>query len=478
MWNWVTREWRKRKHIQHARKGLPIEELQRSIERGLSGTGGLLHACPGIRSRLADRILDVPQTWFVPVITTEASPRVVSIASDRGIHHAVVWDERFTHYLERIAWTYEASLRVRPAREEITRAFSVIALDYVLEQLNPRNRLCRASSAFGAANRILSGVYHYCTTDGVENRQIEHALLHAPEFRNPDVLTLVGSTVQMARGLTLDHELQHFLNKYGSWDDQARLEVAANKRKLIDSIAHMRGVTSSGNLPPGRTWPYFETVFGQLPLSLLDFGKRALPEDVIEELHCDLVPIILLCAETKEILNHPGAGEMHEFKALAHCYRVCRIWQIANAFLQGLRLEVGSALGRPQKLTGFFDNDIGIRLMLGNHICYDRLVSPPYFPEAPTPEGSRDTLTSMIERTRAYSKLMPYNRGAHHRLQFLEHYERSDQMWIHILNDAALLACDVLSNAAEAPAGKFKRPSNEQYLNQLGISHRSSGIRQ
>jgi hypothetical protein len=452
-----------------------IEELIQSIHRRTSGIGGVVYDLPPLRCHLAKQIVDGPCSWLIPVMTTEASPRLVSCANpDGSTHHVIVWDERYSHYLTRIIEAHQALLCTQPSFETAARAVAVIAWDFVLEQLCPENRISRLADDSARVRRVFGHTFAHCTKTRSTEKQILDSLLGSAEMNDPRVKELLKLTVRSCCELALDHEAHHYLRRHASdWDTRAPVPLAEMETLVLDLLSVFDRFITTGALPAGRTWSFFETVLAELPMSFLREEFEGTERG--EEIQCDLVPLMYLCVAGK---NNVGLGcsEMEEFKSIATCYQAGRAWQIASIFLAGLRIEVARALGREVRLTSFRDSDLGLRLMLGNWMCHKILTEPPYAEPGHATSTDDKPFVELMESTRPIAQAITeiYGDGSsecqrRHRALLLDTFERSDHHWLKILNAVGLEITDRL-NAFVASSGQTPPvPSIEDYLEFLDI---------
>lgn len=447
-----------------------------SVGRALSGTGGLVDSCSPICSRLAKQTVSGPSNWFVPVMTTEASPRLMSFTDTRGaIQHVVIWDERHAQYLTRLVETHEACMRVKPDFESAVGAFSAISRDFVLEQLNPHNRHVRLANDPKRADRVLARTFSHCANLRAADDRTLKNLLDSPEMKVPEVKNLLRFTLQCCRELTLDHEVHHYCRRHSSdWIAWTGKSIQEMETQVLDLLSGYEGATISNIRLPGRCWSFFETLLNQVPALFL--RKKFEHTRLGEEIQSDLVPLLMFCSGARSDALRAHCTEAQEFSVISRCYQAGQVWQIATAYLEGLRIEVLKALGRGARLTSFADSDLGLRLMLGNFICYAALTEPPYAPNTLSTFNSIEEFHANIENTRNMAKDMPKMRGSDentiphmHRALFLEKYELSNHTWLRLLNVAGLEISDMLTAAAEPQGTIPPLPNFESYLNSLGI---------
>jgi len=68
-----------------------VDEIIQFVARGLSGYSGLMREISPIHSHIANQTVNGPSYWFVPVMTTEACPHLISRRdADGNSHHIVV----------------------------------------------------------------------------------------------------------------------------------------------------------------------------------------------------------------------------------------------------------------------------------------------------------------------------------------------------------------------------------------------------
>lgn len=452
-----------------------IEELIQSVHRRLSGIGGVVYDLPPRRCHLAEQVIDGPCSWLIPVMTTEASPRLVSFANpDGSTHHVIVWDERYAHYLARIIEAHEALLRTQPNFETAVRAMTIIAWDYVLEQLCPENRICRLADNATRVRKVFAHTFAHCTKTRPTENQILDSLLDSAELNAPGVQKLLNLTIRYCCELALDHEAHHYLRRHASdWDKRSPVPLAGMETLVLDLLSVFDRFVTTGALPIGRTWSFFETALDELPMSFL--RERFEGTELGEEIQCDLVPLMYLCLAGKNNVDL-GCSEMEEFKSIAVCYQAGRAWQTASLLLAGLRIEVARALGREVRLTSFQDSDLGLRLMLGNWMCYKILTEPPYADPGSATSTDDQPFVELLESTRLTAQAITEirNEGSSeyhqsHRGLFLDVFERSNHHWLKILNAVGLEITDKLNAFVTSSAQPPPVPSIEDYLEFLGI---------
>lgn len=450
-----------------------INDLLDSILGGLSGVGGFLDEVNPIHSRMLGQVFRYPNRYFVPTITTEASPRLVSLSSGDGpVRHVVVWDERYTHYVSRFIRAHEVCTRMTPCFDDSVRIFSIIAWDFVIEQLCPKNRLVRRSNAM-LAKRVLANAFSSLVNTKNEDEKFLDFFMCSPVMTSSSVKEFVDIMVRVCRELALEHELNHYIRRYSDkWDSLAPISTKEVERFVLDHIAEFEFFAVDGALPRGQIWPFFNAVLGQVPF--MHIRKKIEGSDLGEELQCDLIPIIFLCLEIKEAVKE-GCTEAEEFKFLAFCYQQVAFWQITSVFLQGLRVEVGKSLGRSTVLNRYEENDLGIRLSLGSFMCYKILSDPPYATPSPVDGGGENPYSEQIESARRMAemvceKLKGRSVEKLHRSFFLDNFERSNQNFIHVLNEVGINVSDALKNFAEQDSSPSNFPRFDHYLKFLRIA--------
>lgn len=452
-----------------------IDEIIQFVVRGLSGSGGLMSAISPIHSRIANQTVDGPSRWFVPVMTTEAYPRLVSRwDADGKPYHLVVWDERYSHYLARLVEAYEAWAFNPPEMDNAVRAFATIAWDYVLEQLCPENRLPKLSDNPARAERVLGHIF----AQRVKARKVDEGLLdtliHSPTMVDPKVRQLVMLTINFCRQLALDHEAHHYLRRHHQrWNQHVPVSLTELESRVLDSLSGVGNFMNTDVHPSGRIWTYFETILRQVPFNFLREDFEGTP--IGEEIQCDLVPLMLFGGEGKDAVQ--GTTEMQEFKMLSIYYSAGRLWQISSAFLQGLRMEVARTLGFNIRNEVFSDSDIGLRLMLGNYMSYVTMSNPPYADRSPASEDAFDPIiTPQMDYSRKLAEVAvgvmneePDRLARTHRAFFLDSYELTTHHWLKVLNAVGLEIADQLEVAAN-PSKPFQAvPNTKSYLKFLRI---------
>lgn len=460
-----------------ARPAVPsLDEVLKFVADHLSGTGVLLHQIIPIHSRIAIQTLDGPRSWFVPVRTTEANSMVRSCRkADRALH-VIVWDERYMHHLARLIETHEAWGRNHVDSKSAVRAFAAVAWDFVIDQLCPENRLSKRARDQARVKRVLARIFDHCVEVRARNDEMLHALFKSSEMADPTIWQLLDITIASCRQLTLDHEVHHFVRRVTERDARLRVGIGTMENYVVEMLSRFDGCAVTEILPCGQVWSFFETVFRQVPISSFlgrDFEKMVRSEEV----QSDLVPLTLFFSECqKRFLKLPEAEEL---KLRAIAYQTGRLWQIASAFLQGLRIEVARSIGLDVPNKRFDETDFGLRLMLGDFLSFHMLTAPPYAdPQlAPDePEDLRDPLARHLAETRRIAEMYPrmMDEGPHwiaqrHRSLYLEAYEKTSNHWIEVLNIVGLEISERLKSAANIEGSVPRAPDFKRFLDFVEI---------
>jgi hypothetical protein len=431
-----------------------------AVTAGFSGEGCILPELRPTRSRLAGDTVREPTAWVVPVISTEAAPRLFSRHLPSGTTHCVIWDERYAHYLARLIEALQASCAGASDGTcdgaMIVRCFAAIGWDYVLEQLYPRNRLMLRATKPAQARRVLARVYARRAAAQAADAALSAQLTHSPAMTAPPVQQLLSMLYSFCRQLILDHEAYHYLRRNAAlWNAAGGPTLPEAERSVLDLLAGWRIVITTGAQPTARAWPFLARMLQQLPLNLVpDFHGTPLGEEILS----DLVPLMLMCSEAKDVTGE-GISEAQEFKVLATTYQASQMYAVATVFLQGLRLEVARAVGMELRNPGFAETDLGLRVMLSNFLAYELLCRPPYAsPEVKDTEldpAFVADIAALGDAAAVFPRFMtdgPDHVRRKHRALFLDRYERSNQFWLHLLNTAGLEIADALAEA-QAPDG-------------------------
>lgn len=460
-----------------------LDEIVSIASTNLSGLGTRLEEIESIHSRILRTDVSRPCLWFVPVSTTEANTRLLSCPLSNGsIQHLIIWDERHFHFVSRIIALHEVWSRMRTSDpERFVKALYAIGLDYVLEQLCSKNRVPSNSSNPILFQRVLARAFRYCIDQKDENDGILQELLLSQSIADPEVAKLLGVIRCACRSLTLDHEIYHYLYaKRERWDAIAPVSFSEMRRTLLDDLSEYEGMTVSGGYPRGRVWSFFGTVLQQVPFRFL--RESVLGTALEEEIIADLWALRAMLVEAKKRVGE-GCTEEQEFRLIETCYRIRWIWQTSLLFLQGLRIEVGRSIGRNPHLSTFGDSDLGLRLMLGNFMCYKILMNAPYGTTVPPPIGPKNLFAQQIENTRRSTKaLYEVSRPApegfvrvpiemKHRSSFIDLYEKSNWDWIWILNRTGVQIHDRLKDFSDPNGTLPAVPSLRQYEKLLGELH-------
>ena len=465
-----------------------LVEMLEFLKGNMTGHWYYLPKIIPIRSALANQILNESTDWCIPFVTTEVSTRIVSLKRRNGkSKHVIVWDERFSQYLFNFVQGYEAWVRNRPNMDVAVRAFSGIALNFVTEQLFMENRLIVRSPDPERAEKVLAQIYAYRKETQHTYFRVLEDLLTSPEMSDPGIHNLISNTWLICRSLSLDHEVNHFIRRHpDKWDKYSSIKMAETEHYILQHLEGFGKFVEYGSLPPGEVWPFFQTIFQQVPWF---YVKDLTGTAKGEEIQSDLVSLMMVLRDLKTEVKE--LSEYEEFKLIATLYQASRVWQITVAFLQGLRLEVAKSVGWEVSEREFQDSDLGLRLMLGNFLTYMLLCNPPYSERMIPKKQASDPFAKEIQKWRVIAASYPseglrivsgvdaasghYRENPQvleqvlHRSLFLEQYERSIQHWVCVLNEVGLRVAEKLQIAAR-PEGRIPpMPSPDEYLNIIGF---------